>query len=193
MEVFVFRPLPSLYAYIQYWCNFLYFFGWVSCFVTVVVQVLYLTYNFRRSRLLYAQFCAALIQDTSDYPLEVLKAVPYAGWCIEVQRFIGKSQLTIFAGLLSQAFVADQIRAQSMTLTGCKFFSLTRKSILAVIWVEGCDISGERMIWIADADNDRDLRTCAVGLRHRLRSHQHNHAFIFCITNWVINTLIVFT
>ena len=41
-------------------------------------------------RTIMAQFLAALIHDTSNYPLDVLKAVPYEGWCIEVQRFIGK-------------------------------------------------------------------------------------------------------
>lgn len=29
---------------------------------------------------------AARIHDASNFPLEVLKAVPYEGWCIEVKK-----------------------------------------------------------------------------------------------------------
>jgi gustatory receptor len=58
---------------------------------------------------------AARIHDESNYPLDVLKSVPYEGWCIEVQRWI------------------DQIRSQTMALSGYKFFYLTRKSILAML------------------------------------------------------------
>jgi hypothetical protein len=64
--------------------------------------------NFHCSRVLFAQFLAASIQVTSDYPLEVLKAVPDAGWCIEVQRFIGKSQLAIF---VAEAFTSFRYRS----------------------------------------------------------------------------------
>jgi gustatory receptor len=58
---------------------------------------------------------AALIHDASNFPLEVLKAVPYEGWCIEVQRFI------------------DQIRSQTIAFSGWKFFNLTRPTILAML------------------------------------------------------------
>jgi gustatory receptor len=57
---------------------------------------------------------AASIHDASNFPLEVLKAVPYEGWCVEIQRFI------------------DQIRSQTMAFSGYKFFYLTRQTILAV-------------------------------------------------------------
>jgi hypothetical protein len=75
----------------------------VDSFLALIIYV-----HFERSRTIVAQFIAASIQVTSDYPLEVLKAVPHAGWCIEVQRFIGKSQLTIFG---AEAFTSFRFRS----------------------------------------------------------------------------------
>lgn len=66
------------------------------------------------ARTLLAQYFAATIHGASNYPLEVLKAVPLEGWCVEVQRFI------------------DQIRSQTMAFSGYKFFYLTRNTILTV-------------------------------------------------------------
>lgn len=57
---------------------------------------------------------AAMVHNASNYPLEILKAVPLEGWCIEVQRF------------------TDQIRGQHMALSGCGFFFLTKGMILTV-------------------------------------------------------------
>jgi hypothetical protein len=49
------------------------------------VSLLYLI-----GRTLSAQFIAALIHDSSSYPLKELKNVEY---CVEVGRFIGKLEL----------------------------------------------------------------------------------------------------
>lgn len=87
-----FSSLPFLINYVYFWFSLIYLFG----------------------RTLTAQYLASLVHDASNHPLDVLKAVPYEGWCIEVQRFI------------------DQIRSQTMAFSGCKFFFVTRKMILAV-------------------------------------------------------------
>jgi gustatory receptor len=57
---------------------------------------------------------AAQINDSSKYPIKIIKSIPPEGWCIEMQRF------------------ADEVRTQTIALSGMRFFYLTRKSILAV-------------------------------------------------------------
>ena len=86
----ILSSLPYAVNYVYFWFSLLYLFG----------------------RTLTAQYLAALIHETSNRPLNVLKAVPYNGWCIKIQRFI------------------DQIRSQTMAFSGYKFFYLTRKSII---------------------------------------------------------------
>jgi len=98
--IYSFSSLPYTINYVYFWYSLIYLFG----------------------RTLAAQYLAALIHDASNYPLEVLKAVPYEGWCIEVQRFI------------------DQIRSQTMAFSGYRFFYLTRETILAVTFYSYCTI-----------------------------------------------------
>lgn len=57
---------------------------------------------------------ASQIHESSKYPIEIIKSIPVEGWCVEVQRFL------------------DELRMQTIALSGMKFFYLTRKTILAV-------------------------------------------------------------
>lgn len=91
---------------VSFLCSYLpYTFDYVIYWGTLI---------FTLARTLSSQFLAAQIHDASNYPLNILKAVPEKGWCIEVQRFI------------------DQIRSQTIALSGWKFFYLTKDTLLTV-------------------------------------------------------------
>lgn len=133
----IFSSLPFLINYVYFWFSLIYLFG----------------------RTLLAQYLAACIHDATNYPLDVLKAVPYEGWCIEVQRFI------------------DQIRSQTMAFSGYKFFYLTRKMILAVSnknclesWKKqsSCKVH-KKWNSILDAGNYRNIRACSFAVWQRTR------------------------
>lgn len=59
--------------------------------------------------------CAAAVHDAAWSPVEVIRTVPSSAWNIEVERFF------------------NQIVGERPSLTGMKFFHLTRNNLLTMI------------------------------------------------------------
>lgn len=57
---------------------------------------------------------AAAIHDESKKPIHILRAIPRNVWCIEVERFV------------------EQVVNGRISLSGMRFFFLTRKVLLSV-------------------------------------------------------------
>ncbi|GAB0095678.1 Gustatory receptor [Sergentomyia squamirostris] len=84
---------PEKLNNVYFWCSLLY----------VIVRALTML------------FCAASINEAAKEPYQLLKALPYTSWSVEIQRF------------------SDQLISEVIGFSGKRFFFITRKLILALI------------------------------------------------------------
>lgn len=83
--------------------------------------------------------CTAAVNDESQRPFEVLRAIPRDGWCVEAKRF------------------AEEVINDTVALTGMKFFNMTRKLVLKVT---GSIITYELVLIQFHQDESADYDLC---------------------------------
>lgn len=90
-------------------------------------------------RTLAVSMCTAAVNDESQRPFEVLRAIPRDGWCVEAKRF------------------AEEVINDTVALTGMKFFNMTRKLVLKVT---GSIITYELVLIQFHQDETADYDLC---------------------------------
>jgi gustatory receptor len=82
-------------------------------------------------RTLAVSLYSAEINDESKRPIEALRVVPRASWCLEVRFFY--SNLSISQAILFQIKrFTEEVNYDVVALSGKKFFFLTRRLVLSV-------------------------------------------------------------
>lgn len=85
----------------------------------------YFSFMFLLVRTLAVSLYLAEVNDRSRDPLAILKYVPSNAYHVEVERF------------------AMEINSMSVTMTGLRYFDITRKLVLTVSWWHAIAIFGE--------------------------------------------------